>query len=99
MNTCFKHPSEVRTYIFDYSAQAEVLAGETLSAPAITATLVKGTAPATLVVGTPTVSSGTIRAKLTAGSDADIYVLKCVVTTSGGHTLVGVGQLLITTKV
>jgi hypothetical protein len=78
-----KLPAWLRTFRFDFSSFAEVVAGETISSPSVTAT------PSGLTIGSPTIPSGTSRveATVTGGAGGQRYNVTCSVTTSGGATL------------
>lgn len=95
--TLTKTPAEERYFAFDFSKAPEVVAGETLSSPAIRG----GTG---LTVGSPSVlgsafdgipSGKGVRVLISAGSDDATVALSCTVVTSGGATLEVGGRLAI----
>ncbi len=93
--TLEKRADWARLYKFNFGWAAEVVAGETLSSPSIAA--VSG-----LTIGTPTVSGQYILVAISGGTvgggtlladGRTVYVVTCVVTTSGGRTLSMVGYI------
>jgi hypothetical protein len=90
-----KGTDEARTYVFDFTAQAEIAAGQTLSAPVVS--IVTPSTPTTpaLTIASTAVSGSTITVKLGAGANATRYLVKCVAATSGGSTLSAFGALLV----
>jgi hypothetical protein len=88
--TLRKPAGMARYYLFDFSAFAEVRAGETLSTPAITST------PTGLIVGSPTVSGSQVQVLVSGGTAGTRYTLTVTVNTSGGAVLTFDGGLLVT---
>ncbi len=94
-----KDSSEVISYLFDYSNFPEVLAGETLSSPTVTATVGSG-----LTIGTPNVTlverdevaaGEGVEVTISSGTAGTTYTLECRCTTSGGSQRVVKGQLVV----
>lgn len=89
-----KQPDEVRQYTFDYSAQLEVVAGETLTgSPTVTATVLNGAG--SLTIGSPSISGTKVNVTISGGVLGENYAVKCLVQTNASHTLACVGELRI----
>lgn len=73
-----KYPDESRLFTFDFSTFPEILSGNTLVTPTVTATPADGN----FVVGTPGVSGNSVTVQLSAGAPGQTYVVKCDVTTN-----------------
>jgi hypothetical protein len=86
-------PNEKLKYSFDFSARAEVVAGETLSSPVVTVNQRRGSGSLT-ITGT-TVVSDLVEFFVEGGDLGDVFWLECVVDTSGGSTLEDIAQLTI----
>lgn len=85
---------ESRLYDFDFTDQAEIEGGETLTGtPTVTAT------PAGLTLGSPVIggASKKVQVRISAGTANTTYSLTCTVATSGGNTLQGCGVLKVLT--
>lgn len=87
-----KYVDESRLYDFDFTLQAEIVAGETL-----TGTPVVSSIPSGLTFGTPIIGAGAkkVQVRISSGEEGAIYDVKCIVSTSTGSTLVGCGELKI----
>jgi hypothetical protein len=97
MTTLFKYPEETRTYVFDFSTQVEVAAGDSLSSgAAVTATCVSGTG--TLTIGSPSIVSDTVQCTIAGGDLNDKHDVLCVVTTAAGSIIAQKGILSIVRK-
>ncbi len=87
--TIDKRVAWVRTYEWDFSRFAEVIAGNTLTSPTVSVTGPDTalTASAASVVGAKVLST------LAGGNTGLVYTLECLVYTSGGATLQQQGLL------
>lgn len=94
MKQLIKFPEETRTYAFDFSEQAEVVGGETLTPTcAISSTRISGTG--SITVGSAVQSGNRVTAQISGGTLGDRYELLATVTTSSGAILAAVGELAI----
>ncbi len=75
-----------RIYSWDFSEFAELVAGELILAATV-ATV------AGLTIGTPSIASGVITARISGGAVGSEYRVVCEVTTSSGSVLSIVGRL------
>jgi hypothetical protein len=88
-HTLEKYTGESRLYNFDFSDEAEVVAGGTISAPVVTAS---GTG---LTIGTPTFAAAIVQVRLSSGTPGTDYTMVCTVAVTGGNTLVREGILRV----
>lgn len=89
-NTLIKYVAEDRVYDFDFALMPEIAGGQTI------ATVVSFSAtPTGLTFGTPAISGTKVLCQITGGTADVVYTVTCVITTSGGRTLVGRGALLV----
>lgn len=79
-----------RVYTLDFRQYAEVLAGETLSAPSVTAS------PSGPTLSAATVSGSRVLFRVAGGAAGTTYALTVTATTSGGSTLVHPVSLKVT---
>lgn len=83
-----KYPAEIISYLFDFSKFPEVIAGETLSSPAISVAdpsgLTVGSPAVTLVVRDGIAAGKGVQVTISAGSSGETYTVQCDATTSGG---------------
>lgn len=88
--------SEIKNVQFDFTSQ--LAANETLSTEVVTCTVFSGTdsSPSSMISGSASASGAVVTQLITLGTVGVTYELKCVVTTSGGQTLVIVGFLTVT---
>lgn len=94
-----KLAGETKVYTFDFSSA--LANGETLSAPAVTASVYSGTdaAPSSLISGVASASGAVVSQKITGGTLGVLYELLCTVTTSLGQTLLLSGYIAIVPEV
>lgn len=110
VKTVTKIASEEVRYVFDFQQYSEVIAGETLSAPAVSVVAVSpdSVATNTLTIGTPAVTSAAItennktvpagkgvQCLIEDGTSGAVYTVDCVVTLSGGGKRTRRGQIKI----
>jgi hypothetical protein len=85
-----KEVARVRLYVFDFSMEPEIVAGETLVTPTIPAvTGLTISAPAVISAdfdGVP--ANKGVAATISGGAAGSVYLVECRCTTSGGATLV-----------
>lgn len=94
MSYLIKLPDEARQYSFDFSAQTEIAAGDTLTGtPTVTATALTGGAALTL--GSPSRVGAMVHVVISGGAIGENYQVKCVVGTTAGRTLSAVGELRV----
>lgn len=85
-----KYAGELRTYVFDFSLQAEIVAGDTISTiSSVTAT------PSGLFVGASSIVGNTVKVILSQGTASTTYTVVCLITTSSGATIEGIGSLQV----
>ncbi len=90
--TLEKYPTESRAYDFNFAAQTEIAAGDTIaSVTSVAATRTSG--GGTLTVGSPSASGPRVQVTLSGGSAGDDYTVVCTVLTTAGKVLVGCGRL------
>ncbi len=85
-----KRPAEVRTGSLDFKNFPEIVAGDTLS----TVTSVAAT-PAGLTLGSGSISGTQVQTLMSSGTDGVLYTITATAVTTGGKTLVAVGQLAV----
>ena len=88
-----KRPTEVRNFDFEFGYQPELTGGETLSG---TPTVTSGTSG--LTIGASSITGTKVRVQLSGGTDGIVYRLTCTCPTSGGKTLVALGDLRVSTE-
>ena len=94
--TLEKHPSEARLYDFDFSAQVEIAAGDTI-ASVISATATRLNGGGTLTLAATGFSGPRVQVTISGGLDGDDYTVTATVLTTAGRTLVGCGRLEVRT--
>jgi hypothetical protein len=91
--TLRKFAAENRLFDFDFSAQPEIAAGDTLTNGAVTQTVVNGAGA--LVLGAAAVNGKKIQFTIAGGTSGALYRITCQATTAAGRTIVGVGDLMV----
>lgn len=86
-----KFPEEVRLYAVDFSAQTEIVAGDTIASAIVAYTVLTGTG--TITFGAVSISANKAQFQVSGGTAAGDYRIKCTATTTNGKTLVGIGVL------
>lgn len=77
-----RRSTRTRRYTWDFSKAEELLAGETIASVDSIVSV-----PTGLTIGTSVISGARVQAKLSGGVASTLYVVTCVITTSGGATL------------
>lgn len=87
-----KFAAESRKYDFDFTNQAEIVAGQTL-----TGTPTVSSSPSGLTLGTAVLdgTSKKVQVTISGGTVNQMYEVTALVNTSGGAILEGCGKLLI----
>jgi hypothetical protein len=84
-----KYPAEIDSFAFDFSQNPRLIAGETITSAVVAAE------PTGLTIGAPAISGAEVRVQISGGTADATYCLTCTITTSGGATIEGVGQLKV----
>lgn len=82
-----KKASETRVLYLDFSRQPEIVDGQTMSSPAVTANLMDGGQPtgtSDLTLGSPTVTGNKVKFSVAGGTDGNHYRITCTVNLSDG---------------
>jgi hypothetical protein len=90
--TLEKHPSETRVYDFDFTAQTEIAAGDTI-ASVTSVTSSRTTGGGTLSLAATGFTGPRVRVTISGGSAGDRHLVTCTVLTTAGVTLTGCGAL------
>jgi hypothetical protein len=87
--TLYKRAAWSRLMVFEFEKFAELVAGQTLSAPTVTVT------PSGPTIGSPAVSGSQIQVRVSGGTAGVTYSLLCTATTSGSSTIDQTGILIV----
>lgn len=87
-----KHPDETRLYDFDFSAEPEIVALDTLATvTSVTATRVNGSGTLTLSSGI--ISGARVQFTIAGGTAGDDFTIECIAVTAASRVMVGCGKL------
>lgn len=91
MSILYKTPNEFRSYSFDFSAEPEIVAGDTIvsvvSGPVVT--------PSGLTIGSNSISSPVVSFNVSGGTAGIKYTFRIRIQTSSGATIDGTGTLVV----
>jgi hypothetical protein len=84
------YSTDRRAFVYDFSQMDEIAGGDTISSvTSITAS------PSGLTIGSNEIVGGTVEVVLSGGASGTTYTVTCIIQTSSGAILTGIGQLAV----